>query len=92
MSKTTMHRIYVGMRDNKGNKYYLKDLVKILNWYYSGYTITQGIGYYQGAQEDCYVVDLFDVLIGTKFIDQIKRELNQYCILVYSWEVEGGFE
>lgn len=87
-----VHRLFVGMRDNDGKEYLLKDLESILDKYYDGYTLTQGLGHWKGQRERCYIVDLFDCFLGFKLIDEIKRKLNQECVLVQSWKVEGGFE
>ena len=92
MSKTLVHRLYVGMIDNNGKEYSQKDLTVILDKYYLGYCITLGVGGYKGEKEPCYIVDLFDYLLGYQVINELKERLNQECILVYSWEVEGGFE
>lgn len=91
-TKVQVHRIFVGMQDNSGNHYFQYELEEILNKYFEGYCLTEGRGYYKGKQEKCYIVDLFDALLGYKVIAEIKSRLNQECVLVQTWEVDGGFE
>ena len=73
-------KIYVGSNNITG-ELELAKILDILSTAMQGYTITQGIGYYNGKSEDTAIIEIYGNY-NTGIIPELKSQLKQNSILV----------
>lgn len=73
-------KIYVGSNNVTGKLEMLK-ISQIMLTANSGYTITQGIGYYNGKSENTAIIEIYGNY-NTGIIPELKSQLKQKSILV----------
>lgn len=73
-------KIYIGSNNTTG-ELELAKILDILATANQGYTLTQGLGYYEGKRENVAIVEIYgDYNLG--IIPQLKTTLEQDSILV----------
>lgn len=73
-------KIYIGSNNTTG-ELELAKILDIMSTSNSGYTLTQGLGYYEGKSENVAIVEIYgDYNLG--IIPQLKQTLAQKSILV----------
>lgn len=90
-------RYYVGMQDkDNGLEHNVDDLRLIASEYFENFTLIKAQGCYKYtsgaiANETTYIVEVFhdEALKHTAFINDIKKELNQECVLMYTQNVQA---
>ena len=90
-------RYYIGMQDKDcGLEHSVNDLKLIASKYFENFTLIKAQGCYKYtsgaiANETTYIVEVFydEPLKHSKFINEVKIELNQECVLTYTQNVQA---
>ena len=90
---------YIGSnnRTHKISKRYRARIVQLATDYFGNFTLVQGVGYWNGGQEDTAILSICGGStrwLGGEveaFVSEACRQLHQECILVEESEVKGRF-
>lgn len=90
-------RYYVGMQDKDNGLEHSVDVLKIIaSNYFENFTLIKAQGCYKYtsgaiANETTYIVEVFhdEAIKHSSFINDVKEELNQECVLVYTQNVQA---
>ena len=95
---TVLTQLYIGLNDKDEHKQLLltdtyKDKVSRILYAYGvhSFTILEAQGFYKGELENTLVIQVFDIDVPEVCIKDIKKELNQECIMVTKKECDVNF-